>query len=157
MNIKEYGFKDSFTNEYQENKIVARILATHKDRYEIVCDKGQGFAQIKRGFYYDNPDDNIGDLDGGLEIKNKQLYKLDYAPICRECDAWHCKRCIWLNRSMTLEVNTPSHEQCVMAHLERNTSRDMLTHIRNQSTFLPENPDIPELDYTDPFDKIINK
>lgn len=116
-----------------------------------------GKFYICPAFYYDNPDDNIGDLDGGLEIKNKQLYKLDYAPICRECDAWHCKRCIWLNRSMTLEVNTPSHEQCVMAHLERNTSRDMLTHIRNQSTFLPENPDIPELDYTDPFDKIINK
>lgn len=108
-------------------------------------------------FYYENPDDNQGCLADGLLIRNKQLYKLDYAPICRECDAWHCKRCIWLNRKLTLEVNTPSHEQCVMAHLERNISRDLLTSIRKMGTFLPDNPDIPKLDYLDPFDKIINK
>lgn len=34
---------------------ISRIIATHKDRYEIVCNNGQGFARIKRGCYYDNP------------------------------------------------------------------------------------------------------
>ncbi len=105
-------------------------------------------------FYYENPENNVGDLVHGIDIKNKQLYKLDFAPICRNCDAWQCKRCVWLNRKMTLEVNTPSHEQCVMAHLERNASRDLLANIRKQGTFLPENPDIPEIDYLDPFDNI---
>ena len=38
-----------------KDAIVARIIATHKDRYEIVCNKGQGYAKIKRGKYYDNP------------------------------------------------------------------------------------------------------
>ena len=52
MNIKDYGLKKELNDS---EKIVARIIATHKDRYEIVCDKGQGFAQIKRGCYYDNP------------------------------------------------------------------------------------------------------
>lgn len=52
MNIKDYGFK----NNINTDKIIARIIATHKDRYEIVCNEGQGFAQIKRGCYYDNPD-----------------------------------------------------------------------------------------------------
>ena len=52
MNIKDYGFKNNI-NTY---KTIARIIATHKDRYEIVCNEGQGFAQIKRGCYYDNPD-----------------------------------------------------------------------------------------------------
>ena len=55
MNIKDYGLKENLIGNIDKNKIVARIIATHKDRYEIVCDKGQGFAQIKRGFYYDNP------------------------------------------------------------------------------------------------------
>jgi len=105
-------------------------------------------------FYYENPENNVGDLVHGIDIKNKQLYKLDFAPICRNCDAWQCKRCVWLNRKMTLEVNTPSHEQCVMAHLERNASRDLLANIRKQGTFLPENPDIPEIDSLDPFDNI---
>lgn len=104
-------------------------------------------------FYYEDEADSIGDLEHGLDIKNKQLYKLEYAPICRHCDAWQCKRCIWLNRKMTLEVNTPSHEQCVMAHLERNASRELLANIRKHGTFLPEQEEIKEIDYLDPFDK----
>lgn len=54
MNIKDYGIKDNLIKKYKDQTI-ARIIATHKDRYEIVCDKGQGYAQIKRGCYYDNP------------------------------------------------------------------------------------------------------
>ena len=104
-------------------------------------------------FYYEDEADCIGDLEHGLDIKNKQLYRLDHAPICRHCDAWQCKRCIWLNRKMTLEVNTPSHEQCVLAHLERNASRELLQNIRKHGTFLPQQEDIKEIDYLDPFDK----
>jgi len=104
-------------------------------------------------FYYEDEADSIGDLEHGLDIKNKQLYRLDHAPICRHCDAWQCKRCIWLNRKTTLEVNTPSHEQCVLAHLERNASRDLLNNIRKYGTFLPEQEEIKEIDYLDPFDK----
>lgn len=104
------------------------------------------------GFYYDDETDNIGDLESGLDIKNKQLYKLDHAPICSHCDAYQCKRCIWLNRKTTLEVNTPSHEQCVLAHIERNASRDLLQNIRKHGTFLPEQEDINEINYLDPFD-----
>ena len=104
-------------------------------------------------FYYEDEADSVGDLEHGLDIKNRQLYKLEYAPICRHCDAYQCKRCIWLNRKTTLEVNTPSHEQCVLAHLERNASRDLLNSIRKHGTFLPEQEDIKEIDYLDPFDK----
>ncbi|MBQ8065684.1 MAG: CXXX repeat peptide maturase [Prevotella sp.] len=103
-------------------------------------------------FYYEDEADSVGDLEHGLDIKNKQLYKLEYAPICRHCDAYQCKRCIWLNRKTTLEVNTPSHEQCVLAHLERNASRELLQNIRKHGTFLPEQEDIKEIDYLDPFD-----
>ena len=105
------------------------------------------------GFYYDDESDCIGDLENGLDIKNKQLYQLDHAPICSHCDAYQCKRCIWLNRKTTLEVNTPSHEQCVLAHLERNASRELLKNNRKHGTFFPEQEDIKEIDYLDPFDK----
>lgn len=103
-------------------------------------------------FYYDEcmgvgsdffgKDYSIGNLQDGLDIKNPQLYKLAYAPICRNCDAYQCKRCVWLNRKTTLEVNTPSHEQCVVAHLERNASR----------LIAPER--IKEINYLDPFDNL---
>ena len=104
-------------------------------------------------FYYEDEADSVGDLEHGLDIKNKQLYKLEYAPICRHCDAYQCKRCIWLNRKTTLEVNTPSHEQCVLAHLERNASRELLNNIRKHGTFLPEQEEITKIDYLDPIEK----
>ncbi len=56
MTINDYGFKESIFRNTDDTKMIARIIATHKDRYEIVCDKGHGFAQIKRGKFYDNPD-----------------------------------------------------------------------------------------------------
>lgn len=95
---------------------------------------------------------SIGDLKSGLDIKNPQLYRLDHAKLCRNCDAYQCKRCIWLNRKTTCEVNTPSHEQCVVAHLERNASRFLLNNIRRHGSFLPEKEEIKEIDYLDPFE-----
>lgn len=86
---------------------------------------------------------------------NPQLYKLSYAPLCRQCDAYQCRRCIWLNRKMTFEVNTPSHEQCVVAHLERNTSRELLYSVRKYGDFL-SGIDIDEISYTDPIENVIN-
>ena len=103
-------------------------------------------------FYLSADGYTIGDLVNGLEIKNSQLYRLDHAPLCRRCDAWQCKRCIWMNRKTTLEVNTPSHEQCVVAHLERNASRKLLIDIRKHGKFMSGSEDIKEIDYLDPFD-----
>lgn len=94
---------------------------------------------------------SVCDLENGLNIKNPQLYKLSYAPICRNCDAYQCKRCVWLNRKSTYELNTPSHEQCVVSHLERNESRELLTNIRKNGIFLPDK-EIKEISYLDPFD-----
>ena len=98
-------------------------------------------------FYYSNPDDSIDPQD----IKNQQLLRLDHAPLCRHCDAYHCRRCIWLNRKTTLEVNTPSREQCIVAHTEREASRRLLAAIREQAVFMPE-VEIKELNYNDPFE-----
>lgn len=98
----------------------------------------------------------VGNIESGLDIKNPQLYKLTHAPICRECDAFQCKRCVWLNKHLTREVNTPGREQCLIAHIERNASRKLLEELRKTTPeFLPETS-LPEIDYLDPFDKILN-
>lgn len=112
----------------------AIIDGTEKSIIEI-CEKGY----------------SIGDLKSGLDIKNPQLYRLDHAKLCRNCDAYQCRRCIWLNRNTTCEVNTPSHEQCVIAHLERNASKTLLENIRKNGAFLSEE-EIKEITYLDPFD-----
>lgn len=95
---------------------------------------------------------SVGSLKDGLSIKNQQLYNLDHAPLCRTCDAYQCKRCIWLNRKTTYEVNTPSHEQCVISHLERNAARELLHRLKGKVDFLSEINEIKEISYLDPFD-----
>lgn len=96
-------------------------------------------------------DNAVGDLEKGLEPPNLQLLKLDHAPLCRNCDAYQCRRCIWLNRKLTWDLNTPSRQQCVMAHLERNASRDLLNDIRKVGEFMPQ-IEIKEINYLDPFE-----
>lgn len=155
--------------EREEEKPLELSLLT--DRLQLDkpnhCDAGvkhvtigpDGNFYICPGFYYreNNKDFLIADIDTVLKthelpIKNPQLYRLDHAPICQNCDAWQCRRCIWLNKETTLEVNTPSHQQCVCAHLERNASRDLI-----EPLFLTEMVEIPEIDYLDPFDELMKK
>lgn len=103
-------------------------------------------------FYAEGDGECTGSLEKGVRLPNAQLYRLDHAPLCRTCDAWQCRRCVWMNRRTTLEVNTPGHEQCVAAHIERNTARRLLKAIRRHGTFLPEREEIKEIDYLDPFE-----
>jgi CXXX repeat peptide maturase len=109
-----------------------------------------GKFYICPAFYYENENDSVGEVNNGLSISNQQLYKLAYAPLCRKCDAFQCKRCVFLNRKMTKEVNTPSHEQCVTAHLERNASRQLLKDLQILGAY--QEKEIKEIDYLDPFD-----
>ncbi len=102
--------------------------------------------------FYEAGDYDVGNLTDGLSVKNQQLYRLDHAPICRHCDAYQCKRCAWLNRKLTGEVNTPGHQQCVVAHCERNASRKLLAALRTHTTSYLPDKEIKELDYLDPFD-----
>lgn len=117
-----------------------------------VCPDGGLYACP--AFYFDPTDGDtpLGTLLTGLDIKNAPLYRLDHAPLCRKCDAWHCKRCVWLNRRLTLEVNTPSHQQCVVAHTEREASRKLLLALQQGGQL--EGVEMKPLDYNDPFDKV---
>lgn len=139
----------------QLNLITDRMILTAMNNcnagWENITLAPNGKFYVCPAFYLEQAF-SVGSLEEGLDIKNPQLYRLDHAPICRHCDAYQCKRCIWLNRKTTLEVNTPSREQCVMAHLERNASRELLQNIRKHGTFLPDK-EISEIDYLDPFDK----
>ena len=139
----------------QLNILTDRLMLGNMNNCNAGCENitlaPDGKFYVCPAFYYER-DFSIGSLTDGLNIKNPQLYKLEYAPICRHCDAFQCRRCVWLNKKTTLEINTPSHEQCVVAHLERNASRELLAKGRELGEFLPEKQ-IEEIDYLDPFEK----
>ena len=117
-----------------------------------------GKFYICPAFYYDEYNNkgknfDIGSIDIGINCKNSHLLKLEYAPICRICDAYHCKRCLWLNKNLTHELNTPSRQQCIMSHMERDHGRLI------ESSIIPNSymTNIPKIDYMDPFELLTNK
>ena len=113
-----------------------------------------GRLYVCPAFYYSTEDKDafcVGTLKEGINIKAGHLYKLGSSPLCRRCDAYQCKRCIWLNRKTTLDITTPSHEQCTMAHVERNASWRLLKSIRRHGDYFPD-IQLEKTDYLDPFD-----
>lgn len=156
--VSDYIFQEISTgHNLQVNLLTDRMMLKNMNNcnagYETLTLAPDGNFYICPAFYYGEKN-SVGTVESGIAIKNSQLYNLEYAPICRECDAFHCRRCVWLNEKFTLEVNTPGHEQCVMSHLERNTTRNLCSRIRSISAIFP-GEDIPEINYIDPFDKII--
>lgn len=107
-------------------------------------------------FFFEDTGNDVGDIHTGVEIRNSHLLKSKYAPICLNCDAFQCKRCVWLNQRLTNELNTPSHQQCIAAHSERNASMRLLNNIRKHGEYLT-GVEIKPLSYTDPIEIIINQ
>ena len=150
-------------DEYKKGKAVQLNILTDRmmlDKmnncnagYESITLAPDGKFYICPAFYLEPDGYTIGDIQTGLDIKNPQLYRIDHAPICKNCDAYQCRRCIWLNRKTTLEVNTPSHEQCVVSHLERNASQQLLESLRECGNFF-EGRTISTINYLDPFNNI---
>lgn len=144
----------------QFNLITDRLYLNHMNN----CGAGKtsivlapdGKFYICPAFYY-NGEVSVGDVHNGLCVRNAYLFDIQHAPICLNCDAYHCRRCIWLNYKTTQEVNTPSHEQCVISHVEREASRQLLTQLKPLSKSIFKDVTIEQLDYSDPFEQIKKK
>lgn len=151
---------DSIGNRFQKDGILSEVnVLTDRITLEQMnnCNAGidsitlapDGNFYVCPAFYYEEKP--VGNIYSGLCIKNQQLLMIDNAPICSQCDSYQCKRCVWLNKKTTLEINTPSHEQCVVSHIERNASRELL--IRLKESGYQTDSKIKRIEYMDPFEK----
>lgn len=52
MNLTNYGFNPTYLSSDPQALIPARVTAVHKQRYELFCDKGPCFGQLKSSAYY---------------------------------------------------------------------------------------------------------
>ena len=155
---------DMMVKNYRTGKNVQLNLLT--DRLTLTnmnnCNAGDtnvtlapnGRFYLCPAFYYEDEQQCVGNLDDGLDIKNHQLLKLDHAPICRVCDAYQCRRCIWMNGRLTMDNNTPSHQQCVIAHLERNASHYLQSKMEEVGIRLIDSYPIEEMTELDPFNLV---
>ncbi|MDR3566090.1 MAG: CXXX repeat peptide maturase [Negativicutes bacterium] len=146
--------------EIEINVLSDRLLLREMNN----CDAGvkhltvapSGKAYICPGFYYDDEENAIGSWTDmpDIAVENQRLLDLSCAPLCSQCDAFHCKRCVYLNKATTFEINVPSRQQCLTAHVERDVSRRLLHSLRMTRPF-DKLPSIPGLAYNDPFDKVV--
>lgn len=149
-------FLESYCNSnLQLNIITDRMMLTEPNHcnsgVEHITIAPNGNFYICPSFYYSNKDDSVGNIFTGLDIKNNHLLRLDNAPLCRICDAYQCKRCVWMNQKTTGEICVPSREQCVISHLERNASKALLFDMKKKG-YHGDLDEIDEIEYLDPFD-----
>ncbi len=146
--------------EIEVNVLSDRILLGQMNN----CDAGlkhltvapNGKCYICPGFYHDDEANAVFDFGEGLDkpIDNQRLLDIGCAPICSTCDAFQCKRCVYLNKKTTLEINTPSEQQCLVSHIERDISRQLLGELQDTKPFDRMTP-IPDLTHRDPFTVVV--
>ncbi len=60
VNIIDYGFNLATIDIENLNGVIpARVTATHKERYEIVCEHGVTHARLKSSVYFNDSDENF--------------------------------------------------------------------------------------------------
>lgn len=136
--------KDLVLKEFADGHQIKLNLLTYRLFLDEMsnCDAGwksitlapNGKYYVCPAFYYDDENNSCGNLDEGLDLKNPLLYKLNHAPLCRSCNAFHCQRCTFLNKKKTGECNIPSFEQCEKSYIELKVTKvffDKWTSRRN--------------------------
>jgi uncharacterized protein len=176
------GWNNSTLSEYkiQLEKLVELVVENYKNDNELEiscitdrlnleemcnCDAGvesytvapNGKFYLCPAFYYDDEENYIKDIEYELSMKKLNLLTLSSAPLCTECDAYHCKRCIFLNKKLTCEYNIPSELQCNISYVEREVTRQLQERLVEER--LIDYKKIPQplmtLSYNDPIKKII--
>ncbi len=97
---------------------------------------------------------SLGGLDEFARLSVPDVVRRDKAPVCLGCDAYQCKRCIYINQLMTKELNTPPWQKCVISYTEREASRRLLQELQGMG-LLTDLPPIHALSYEDPITRFI--
>jgi CXXX repeat peptide maturase len=86
-----------------------------------------GRIYVCSAHYTNEPERSVGDIHYGIaNIKNPQLFKAEYQPICSVCDVYQCTNCIYLNEKTTLEVNVPPSFQCRKSQIEKAVANEFI-------------------------------
>lgn len=123
------------------------------------CDAGErsfvvapnGRIYLCPAFYYDSPEQDVGTLETGINVKSPRLLRCDSSLYCNSCDVFSCRRCKFLNRRLTGEINIPSRMQCLVGHVEREISMKLQSELLVLGLLTPRNVLRP-VSYRDPLE-----
>lgn len=104
--------------------------------------------------YSNELENNIGDLEKGITRKyDARLYETKNSNLCRLCDAYQCKNCIYTNKLYTNEVNVSPTFKCRKSHIERLISQSMMSKFELSEEKIKS---LSDLEYKDPIDKFLS-
>ncbi len=108
--------------------------------------------------YSNEAKSSIGNINDGISVDyDARLYEIENSNLCRLCDAYQCKNCIYTNKVSTKEVNVSPSFQCRKSHVERLVSSEILNELNQISKFkLNIDKKIAELGYQDPIAAFFN-
>lgn len=160
--IKDYLIRNIKQKGILENEINLLTDILHIDCH---CNCGAGEKSLTLGtngqfyicpaFFSDKNEVTIGSLDKGIDnLKNSQLYTLNYAPLCKECDAYQCADCIYHNKKYTSEVNVPAAIQCKKSWIEKTVSVELQEECEKNIQFFNR---LEKSKYDDPLVKLIEE
>jgi CXXX repeat peptide maturase len=154
----EENYKDSFNpKDFSElNFITDRLFLQEMNNCQagikhLTVDYSGNF-HICPAFMKSGKHPSVGSINSGVDIKSSQLLELEYAPVCLNCDSYQCRRCLYLNKTGTNEINIPTRQQCVASHHERKTSKRLADFLIEKYGDRINLKEINSIDYLDPFD-----
>lgn len=102
--------------------------------------------------YLINEHSFIGDIkEGIIKEYGARLHKIENSNLCRNCDAYQCKNCVYINRKNTKEYNVSPSFQCRKSHIERAISLELKNRIEDCEVISAKsNFDIKTNDFLDP-------
>lgn len=155
-----YILADIYSNEgiaFEINVLNDRLALMEGDKKD--CAAGinsialapNGKFYICPGFYFTNPDWAIGTIENGIDERMKTKLFRDKSPMCLDCKASACNRCLLDNIIATDEINVPSSNQCRKSYIEANTQyllNSLMKEKMGEGYFLEE-WELPKLTYED--------
>jgi CXXX repeat peptide maturase len=92
-----------------------------------------GKLYVCLGFYYQDEELSVGDLDKGFDFSYAAQFEDDYSDECGRCKNSKCHRCVYLNKMLTNEYSVPAGVQCRIGALESRLHRDFVARVRENS------------------------
>lgn len=148
-------------NEVEVNVISDRIYLEKMAN----CNAGlENFALAPDGnfylcpaFYFDQSEEPVGSVTAGINFNYREFLTLEKSPTCANCDAYHCRRCVYQNKKATNEYLIPGERQCLTSHIERDVSKKLVEELLKQGYLTKKynlHQRFPEIDYADPLEKV---
>lgn len=142
---------------FQINILTDRLYLRNEEKRD--CGAGissvalapNGKFYICPGFYFTNPDWSIGTIESGIDESEKQRYFRDKSPMCRNCKAVTCNRCLLNSKVATDEINVPSSNQCRIGYIQANAQKILVEKLKKlmKENYMFVADNIPQLNYID--------